>query len=224
MKRAILLIQGWACPPSHVNHLSFSLPTVSFSFEQLLGSRVHDAVLDQLVEAYENELKKYIGYEWIIFGHSLGGSIGVLLAMRKVIKVFALGLMDTSLLLSEDRKQAYLKISKEGINREALRHAFFSPFDNKKRVEEILEQILAFPRELALSMMAEIPYLPIADGFKKISVPKLYIAAGEDNSIEAIYKEFPGVLTAKVIGSGHFVSIFACRQVQAILQRFLEML
>jgi hypothetical protein len=110
---------------------------------------------------------------------------------------------------------------------QAVWDGLFGPDDATVR-ERILAQALASPQNLLADGASAIgSYLggPADQRYAGLSMPVAFVAAsGAGDAVRRMQPLRPSTRFAQVIGSGHYVQVFAAQQVTAMIARFLELL
>jgi pimeloyl-ACP methyl ester carboxylesterase len=165
----------------------------------------------------------------VVVGHSLGGLVALELAAARPQQIRAIALIDSVLLQGEQRGVAIHQLvdALRGPDAEQpLRDyfaTFFSPGDDRHRTEWILDQVVRTPPHVTSSVWEESRSWNDAEALRRCSVPVLYLDAGTPNADLARAAELcPQLVIGRTVGSGHFSPLEVPAQVNAMLDRFLE--
>lgn len=169
----------------------------------------------------------------IVVAHSMGAHVAIELAADRPDIVLGLALLDAAMALPEgfldffaDRVTAF-----EGPNRlEAVQaHAdgFFIPTDDAAIRQQISEQMVGSdPRLQIEGLKAIVSFLsgPGDELLSRLRCPILIVSASVLLSdIDRLHEALPNGVFAQVIGTGHYLQIFAADQVTAVLRQFISL-
>jgi pimeloyl-ACP methyl ester carboxylesterase len=235
---AMLLLHGMACDRSHLDHqLRHLAPRhrcVSLDLrghgesDKPEGSYSTQVFVDDLIRVIEQlDLGRPV-----VIGHSRGGSLALALAEARPDLVRALVLLDS------------------GIRRPAERSADLEPFyaslggpDHAERVREFVARRLLEPTDgeqviaQVEAVMGETPahvFRAMGEGVLEFDsltaaqayrMPGLFVLAGRPTFLDAdAVASLPDNWhVARVVGAGHFVQMVVPDQVNAMIDRFLEL-
>ncbi len=166
----------------------------------------------------------------VVCGHSLGGRLAVEIAAAYPSRVAGIALLDPVILFPElVRTQALTGLvpALGSENRLKALEGYFSrllspddPPDLKSRVLRELNQVSP---ELAASIMREGMATDGSDSLAQVRCPLLLVSARAPVDIERLRGLQPKALIGSVIGSGHWLTLAVPNQVNAMLDRFLEL-
>jgi pimeloyl-ACP methyl ester carboxylesterase len=107
--------------------------------------------------------------------------------------------------------------------REALEAGFFQPWDDPERRARIVEAMTAAPQHVVAGAWQALVEWDGATATAACKVPALYVAAAAPRTDLARMRQLcPQLLTAQIVGAGHFVQLEVPEQVNAMLDRFLR--
>jgi len=164
----------------------------------------------------------------VVVGHSLAGRICLALAASYPHLPLAVVAMDATIVPPLDRLEMmrpWIESLQTPAYREELRRffsGFFLPTDDPERKARILAQVLSTPQHVVASAW-ENCYFAYDTAAAACRVPLLYIDAGTPNTDLYRFGELcPNLVTGKTVGSGHFLQLEVPDQVNAMIERFLE--
>jgi len=164
----------------------------------------------------------------VVVGHSLGGLVALELAHPE--HSAAIVLVDSVLLPAGDRgpqiRQLVSALRTPDAERvlRAYFASFFGPYDDPARKAWILDQAVRTSAYVTSSVWEESLWdWDDAEALRRCQVPVLYLDAGTPNADLARAVELiPQLVIGRTVGSGHFSLLEVPEQVNAMLQRFLE--
>lgn len=171
-----------------------------------------------------------LGLERVIaVGHSMGGAVALQMAGSYPELVRAAAVLDTTIISSAQRRDKILPAMKARMSQPGYREAFreffggfFIPSDDPELRVEIFKRMLATPQPVIEALFDT---LRNWDGVKALagaSCPLLYVGAANPLSDSSALKKLkPSLVTGQVVGSGHFLTLQAPEQVNAMLERFI---
>lgn len=165
----------------------------------------------------------------VAVGHSMGGMLAVELSHRHPGLVAAVAGLDSTLLTPPGRPSRIMSLL-DGLKSSAYQSYFrryfdnsFEPTDDKGRKEAILARMLQTPQHVMVSLFEQWRIADGAAALRALSVPLLYISASKPRMDVAQLREFcPQLVAGQVVGSGHFLTLEAPEQINAMLERFLR--
>lgn len=235
---AVMLVHGMRCDHLHMrtlfDHLSATRRVLNVD---LRGHGASDAPDSE----YSNEemagdlawLADHLGMDRpVLIGHSFGGSLSLYLAATQPELVSGLVLLDSGVRSTAEKEAemgAVIATAASGADPAQGQRFFadrlFGPDDDPAVKEEILA-VMGTTREHAARRMGQ-TVLGFDAGTAAIecSVPSLFILADRPFSTPAMIAALgSNWRVGQVVGSGHFVQVFAPAQVNAMVDRFLELL
>ncbi len=164
----------------------------------------------------------------VAVGHSMGGAIALELCLRRPDLVAGVACLDSTLLTPPGRPSRVHSLL-DGLRSTAWQgyfiryfEALFAPEDDPERMRAILERMLRTPQHVVVSLFE---HWRIADGaaaLRACSVPLVYVASSRPHADrEALLQHCPSLLWGQVVACGHFLTLEAPDQVNAMLERFL---
>lgn len=187
---------------------------------------LEDFVADVIAVAEEADLQGAV-----LCGHSMSGAVALKVAAQRPDLVRGVVLLDGTVLFPEPVRQAGLErlVPALGTDHwlESLRAYFGNtilsagdPPDLARRVMAAVEQAHPhFVQSFFSSLMAS----DYADDIQSARCPLLYIHAKAPTDLERLLELRPDAMVGQVIGSGHYLMLSAADQVNAMLERFLEL-
>ena len=166
----------------------------------------------------------------VICGHSLSGGVALELAATRPELVSAVAILDGAMLypdtvLAALREQLLPALDGPGW-RGALRGLVMSrmltAYDPPELCKRVLHSVDEAPRNVA------VPWFQQAytwDASKRVAAfhrPLLFVHATSPADLARMQQLRPDVLLGRVVGSGHFLTLAVPQQVNAMLDRFLE--
>jgi len=163
-------------------------------------------------------------------GHSMGGMVALELARRHPGLVNAVACLDTTVLTPPGRPSRIFSLL-EGLRSTAWRGYFlryfessFEETDDPERKEAILERMLATPQHVVVSLFEQWRVADGAAAARACRAPFLYVGSSRPRTDLAQLRELcPQLMTGQVVGSGHFMTLEVPEQVNAMLERFLDL-
>lgn len=165
----------------------------------------------------------------VAVGHSMGGVVALELSLRHPDMVAAVVCLDSTVLTPPGRLSR-IRTLLEGLKSETWQGYFrryfesaFDPTDDPERKEAILERMLTTPQHVVVSLFEQWRVSDGAAAARACRVPYLYVSSARSRTDVAQLKELcPQLLHGQVVGSGHFLTLEVPEQVNAMLERFLE--
>lgn len=167
----------------------------------------------------------------IIIGASMGGNISVEIAAQRPDFPSAIILLDSSLIYPKDFLATLAVYAEEINDKSTFRETIKSIVNNSclptdKFKNEIENMLLQTPQHVWSSCfknMLEWDKNKVRSSIQKCSVPVLYIEAhNRIVDLETFKKLCPQLLTTKVVGSGHLISLEVPEQVNPMIKRFVD--
>ena len=232
----VLLVHGFGC-----DH-TFLLPQLRFLGDRhrtiavdLRGHGISDAPKqDYTLAAFADDLawiSAQLNLERpIVVGHSMGGNIALELAARYPGLPAAVVLIDSVILPAEAFLESLRPLAKElegsnylqALQRGAAR--LFLPTDSEEFKSEMLASSAKTPQHvLASSFPNHLTEYDASAAIKPCRVPIAYIGAASPMADVNRFRELrPDLIVGQTIGSGHFSPLLAPDQINAMLERFIE--
>jgi pimeloyl-ACP methyl ester carboxylesterase len=234
----VMLVHGMRCDHRHMSalfdHLSATHRVINVD---LRGHGASDAPDSE----YTNEelagdlafLASHLGLERpVMIGHSFGGSVALYLAATHPELVSGLVLLDSGV-RSTAEKEAEMGAMIAAAGRDTdpaqgqqfFANRLFGRDDDPIVKAEILAVMGTTPDHAARRMGQTVLGFDAGTAAIECSVPALFILADRPFSSPSMLAALgPNWRVGQVVGSGHFVQIFATDQVNAMIDRFLDLL
>lgn len=167
----------------------------------------------------------------VLCGHSIGGTIALDVAVRHPALVKGVVLLDGVILFPEPvraRTLTALVPELEGPGwLDALRRYFdptFGPYDSPALKARIFEEMARMPRQVPAALMRDLMSSDYAADVSTATCPLLYVHAKAPADLERLRRLRPDALIGCVVGSGHWAALQVPDQVNAMLDRFLQII
>lgn len=165
----------------------------------------------------------------ILCGHSFGGRLAVEIAAAYPARTAGLVLLDPVILFPEPVRQQALTGLVPALSTEHWLEAlegYFSrllnPYDPPEVKSQVLTELGQVKPEMAGSLMQEGMATDGSDFLLRVQCPVLLVTASAPVDIERFRELQPEALIGMVVGSGHWLTLAVPDQVNAMLDRFLE--
>ena len=190
------------------------------------GYRVCDLAEDVIAVCRAAGVRKAV-----FCGHSLGGSTAVEVAARAPELVAGVALLDAVVLFPEPvRRQALdgLVPALEGPGRmEALlgyvAGRMFAPTDPPDVKARVMSELSLLPAQLPAQLIRDGMSRDYSEQIAAGTYPLLYIHAMVPADLARLKQLRPDAIVASVAGSGHYMAVIVPDQVNAMLDRFIDM-
>lgn len=167
----------------------------------------------------------------VLIGHSLGGAVAIQLAVDRPQQVAAVVALDTTLGPGLEIRRAWAALVEDlagpdfrAAARAAIERLYFSPTDDAARRARILAAMTARPQHVMHDVFAGIAAWDSDAAVAALRVPFLHIARSAGGTDHAHLRRLcPQAMTARVVGSGHFITLEVPEQVNAMIARFLAL-
>lgn len=167
----------------------------------------------------------------IVIGHSFGGRLAVEVAAAYPSRTAGIALLDPVILFPEPvRRQALTGLVPALATekwREALEAYFsrlFSPHDSPALKSQVLAELGQVSPALAAQIMRDGMANDASEALAQVQCPALVVIAGSPMDVERLRALQPEALIGRVVGSGHWLTLAVPDQVNAMLDRFLELI
>jgi len=168
----------------------------------------------------------------VLCGHSLGGTVALEVAAREPQLVAGIALLDAVILFPEAVRRLALERRVPALAGpgwlEALRGyiaaRMFGPFDPPEVRERIAREVAALPAHMPAALMRDGISSDFSDHLAVGKYPLLFVHAQVPADLERLRQLRPDAIVASVAGSGHFLTLIVPDQVNAMLDRFLDIL
>ncbi|MCX5515416.1 alpha/beta hydrolase [Kaistia algarum] len=235
----IVLVHGWCCDHSYFSpqfdHFAARGHTVFAP--DLRGHGASDKpVQDYPISAFTDDVVWMLGElgveKPVVVGHSMGGIIAFDLGVRYPDIPAAVVELDSSTVLT-DTARAGMNAFIEALKRPDYQNAvetyvskvLLIDSDDPARRQSILAGMASAPQQMMISAFTGLRDFDPTEGGKTMSLPNLYIAADEPSprsDMTRLSQLVPHLLQGKVVGSGHFCQLEVPDQVNAMIDRFLN--
>jgi pimeloyl-ACP methyl ester carboxylesterase len=168
----------------------------------------------------------------IMCGHSFGGRMAIEVAATYPSRVAALTLLDPVILFPEAVRQQALTGLVPALSTEHWQQALeayfsrlFSPYDPPELKARVLAELGQVRPEMAASIMQEGMATDGSESLARVRCPLLVVMAPQSLvDVEGLRALQPEALIGRVVGSGHWLTLAVPEQVNAMLDRFLEIM
>ena len=186
------------------------------------GFRLQDYAEDVVAVCEAASLDRYV-----LCGHSM--PVALIAASLNPERVAGVALLDGTILFPESLRSqvlANLVPVLEGPSANQAMQGFFleraiSPYDSAEVKAQVLAEIAAAPTQIAAPLMRDV----MTEDFSQFltgSFPLLYVHASAPAVLARVQELRPDVLLGAVVGSGHWMMLEVPNQVNAMLDRFLQ--
>lgn len=166
----------------------------------------------------------------ILCGHSMGGPVALKVASARPELVRGVAMLDAAVLFPEPVRQAGLTSLVPALATDhwmdALRGYFQSRILDPQDPPELTARVMAdmgrARARFAQTFFASLFESDYAEDLRAARCPLLYIQAKAPADLERLVALRPDALVGKVVGSGHYVMQTVPDQVNAMLDRFVE--
>lgn len=234
---AVVLLHGWGFGnPSHLapqlEHLAarrrvlkLDLPGHGRSEPPPEGFGFEDCAAAIVAKMDEAGLQRAV-----ICGHSFGGRLAVVLAAAFPARVAGIALLDPVILFPapvRDQALTGLVPALLAEHAPAALEGYFSrllrPYDPPDVQRRVLAELSQVKPKMAAALMQEGMASDGADYLARVRCPVLAVSATAPVDYERFQDLLPEALVGKVAGSGHWLTLSVPDQVNAMLDRFLEL-
>jgi len=168
----------------------------------------------------------------LLCGHSLGGTVALEVAALEPRLAAGVALLDAVVLFPEPLRRQVLDRLVPALAGpgwlEALRgyidQRMFGPFDPPEIRTRIAREIAALPPQMPAALMRDGMSRDFSDSLAAGKYPLLFVHAQVPADLERLRQLRPDAIVASVAGSGHFLTLIVPDQVNAMLDRFLDIL
>lgn len=166
----------------------------------------------------------------IVCGHSFGGRMAVEIAGAYPSRVAGIALLDPVILFPEAVRQPALTGLVPALSTEHWQQALegyfsrlFSPYDPPELKARVLAELGQVRPEMAALIMQEGMATDGSESLARVRCPLLVVMAPQSPvDVERLRDLQPEALIGRVVGSGHSLTLAVPEQVNAMLDRFLE--
>lgn len=166
----------------------------------------------------------------VLCGHSMGGVVGLKVALARPELVRGLAMVEGTVLFPEHVRQTGLTSLVPALAGDRWLEALSGYFQNRildpLDPDELRQRVLSDARrtraEFARTFFASLLSSDYAAELDRAHCPLLYIHAKVPSDVERLRHMRPDAFVGQVVGSGHYPMLTVPDQVNAMLDRFLE--
>ena len=168
----------------------------------------------------------------MLCGHSLGGTIALEVAALEPQRVAGVALLDAVVLFPEALRRQTVEqlvpvLAGPGwlaALRGFIASRMFGPFDPPDVRARIAQEIAALPAQMPAALMRDGMSNDFSDRLAAGKYPLLFVHAQVPADLARLKQLRPDAIVASVAASGHFLTLIVPDQVNAMLDRFLDIL
>jgi pimeloyl-ACP methyl ester carboxylesterase len=232
---AMVFVHGWTCDHTHFipqaeffspHHRTILVDLRGHGHSQAIGTYDIPSFADDIVWlCHALDLDRPV-----IVGHSMGGMIAVELAARQPEVVRAVVALDSPFVrageLSSDLESLIRALEGPGHlgARRDMAATTFGPYDDPELCERIVATLCAPDRNVAAEAFASVMAWNGAEILPQLRVPVLTVTGriGGYTDASPLIPDCGQLFTCATVGAGHFIQLEVPNQVNAMLERFLE--
>ena len=233
---AVVLVHGGLADRSHFAHISAHLATrqrvIAIDLRGHGDSDMPDdefTVADLAADIAAVCDQTGVGRA-VICGHSLSGAVALELAATRPELVSAVAILDGALLYPE----AVLKALRgqlvpaldgpgwRGALRGLVTSRMLTAYDPPELRERVLRAVDEAPKQVAVPWFRNAYTWDASERVAAFAQPLLFVHATSPADLARLQQLRPDALLGRVVGSGHFLTLAVPEQVNAMLDRFLE--
>jgi pimeloyl-ACP methyl ester carboxylesterase len=169
-----------------------------------------------------------------MIGHSMGGIVAFDVACRHPDLPSAVVMLDSAVVLPAAVRVAIPEVLERlsspdyaPVLRELVNGAFFLATDDAVRRARILDVMAAAPQHVMAAAYAGLADYDAGAVASRLKAPLLYITANEPSpraDMDRLGALIPHLLRGQTVGAGHFCQLEVPEQVDAMIDRFIEIL
>jgi pimeloyl-ACP methyl ester carboxylesterase len=236
----VVLLHGMACRHDHmlpvVRHLESRHRCLAFD---LRGHGASDAphgayAMDDFVGDLGAVVDRLAPVRPILIGHSFGGSIALAYADRFPDRIAALVMLDSGMrsnqVLTADLGPFYAELRSGDDARyratltQFVHERLVDPVDGDSFATSVADMMVSVPSHVFLSMSDTVQQLRSAEMAARCTLPALLVLSRQDFAEPAAVAALGGNWhVGRAVGAGHFVQVGVPDQVNAMIDRFLEL-
>jgi pimeloyl-ACP methyl ester carboxylesterase len=166
----------------------------------------------------------------VLCGHSMGGVVGLKVALARPELVRGLAMVDGTVLFPEHVRQTGLTSLVPGLAGERwfealsgyLQSRILDPHDPDELRQRVISDARRTRPEFARTFFASLLSSDYAAELERARCPLLYIHAKVPTDVKRLQHVRPDAFVGQVVGAGHYPMLTVPDQVNAMLDRFLE--
>ncbi|MEX0826169.1 MAG: alpha/beta hydrolase [Acidimicrobiia bacterium] len=163
----------------------------------------------------------------VLIGHSLGGAAALQLAADDAARVVGLAILDSPIMIPPDFRAGVEQLAaaaRSPMYDEAINGFLgqFAGIDEAVR-RQVFADLANTPQEVVASCLESTVAFDSEGAATECRMPILYVSSGPWFADVGRFRDLcPQLVTAQTMGSGHYHHLEVPRQVNALLDRFLE--
>jgi pimeloyl-ACP methyl ester carboxylesterase len=232
----LVLIHGWTCDHTFLqpqfDHFSRTHRVVSVDLRG--HGRSDKPEQEYPMTAFADDVAwmcAELGVEHpVVVGHSMGGTISLVLAGERPELPRAIVSLDSAILPLPDVQQAVVMLTEllrgpdgRQVQREFVSSRMFIEADDPVRKQKIIEVMSDGPAQVMISAFHHLFAFDHAAAVARCGAPWLAIFATELHSdLRRLRQLCPRLSTGQTVGAGHFLQLEVPEQVNPMIERFLR--
>jgi len=168
----------------------------------------------------------------VVCGHSLSGGVAVELAVTRPELVSGVVLLDGAILYQQEALQALVTQLLPALEGEGWREAvrglvsgrMLSPYDPPHLRQRLMHAVDLAPRQVTVPWFRQSYTWDASSRLAACRQPLLYVHSTVPVDLARLHDIRPDALMGTVVGSGHFLMMSVPEQVDAMVDRFLEII
>lgn len=231
----LMLVHGWACRRSHMRRLATDLSANHETLNlDLLGHGDSDAPhvdyrLDRLALGLAAAIEQQLGRPAVVIGHSMGAAVTLELIRMRPALVRAAVLLDCTPIVRDPQVTSMMEhhrvvfAAPEYLDEmEPFVRSLFIPESPPEIVEQVVEDMLACPQHVISSAMHAMADWDGPAALGAARTPLLHISTGAFGTGVELAGLAPDLRLGLAVGTGHFLQMEVPAQVEAMIERFLD--